>query len=148
ETALPQWLRSEQPTPSNQPTATSWHAPATANDSMPSWLNQDYSDSRSPHVESPLSGSSAWNRYVGSGPAGQPAMPSPGMVPGTIAAGEFIDESALPEWLRSQGGAADPGSPPNGTGATTFSASDLIDPAALPDWVRDSEAGPSATFSS
>ena len=148
ETALPQWLRSEQPTPSNQPPAASWHAPVTSNDSMPSWLSQDYSDTRSPHVESPLSGSSAWNRYAGSGTVGQPAMPPPGAVPGTIAGGEFIDEAALPEWLRSQGGAGDAGSPRNGTGATTFSASDLIDPAALPDWVRDSEAGPSATFSS
>jgi hypothetical protein len=163
ENALPQWLRNEHPAPSNQPAASSpWNAPPAAHEPMPSWLSQGYSDARGiPRMDASPSQSSAWNSYVptGTGALGQAYQPAPGTVPGTIAAGEFIDESALPEWLRSQGGTPTSGAQPqaqqpsvtpptNGPASTTFSASDLIDPAALPEWVRGSDAGPTATFSS
>jgi hypothetical protein len=164
ENALPQWLRSEQPGAPNQPAASSpWNASPAAHESMPSWLNQGYSDARGvPRMDTSPAQSSAWNSYIptGTGSLGQTVQPAPGTVPGTIAAGEFIDESALPEWLRSQGGGAAAsgvlpqaqpasGAPPNtGASSTTFSASDLIDPSALPEWVRGPDAGPTATFSS
>jgi hypothetical protein len=163
ETALPQWLRNEHPGASNQPTASSpWNVSPAAHEPMPSWLSQGYSDARGvPRMDTPPAQSSAWNSYVptGTGSLGQTVQPAPGAVPGTIAAGEFIDESALPEWLRSQGGTGATGAPPQaqppvgtppttGAASNTFSASDLIDPAALPEWVRGSDAGPKATFSS
>ena len=163
ENALPQWLRNEQRGTANPPAASSpWNASPAAHEPMPSWLNQGYADARGvPRMDGSPAQSSAWNSYVstGTGSLGQTMQPPPGTVPGTIAAGEFIDESALPEWLRSQGGTAANGAipqaqpassafPTTAASSTSFSASDLIDPAALPEWVRGSDAGPAATFSS
>jgi hypothetical protein len=178
ENALPQWLRNEQPATPNQAASSTWNGPQAGNQSMPSWLNQGYADdARTPHMESSYTQSSAWTGYPTPMTAGQPANPAESYLPGALAAGEFVDEAALPEWLRSQSGI--PGmAPPSGTlsagqpkigthssghaapnlqeasllanggAAGTFSASDLIDPSALPDWVRGSEAGPAASFSS
>jgi hypothetical protein len=177
ENALPQWLRNEHPAPPNQAASSTWNGPQAGNQSMPSWLNQGYADARTPGMESPYAQPSAWTGYPTPMAAGQPANPAESYLPGTLAAGEFVDEAALPEWLRSQGGI--PGMAPpsgtlsagqpkigasssghvapnlqeasllaNGSAAGTFSASDLIDPSALPDWVRGSEAGPAASFSS
>jgi hypothetical protein len=177
ENALPQWLRNEHPAPPNQAASGPWNGSQAGNQSMPSWLNQGYADARTSRMESPHPQSSAWTGYPTPMSAGQPVTGAESYLPGTLAAGEFVDEAALPEWLRSQSGI--PGMAPpsgtqsaaqpkfsasssahiapnlqeasllaNGSAAGTFSASDLIDPSALPDWVRGSEAGPAASFSS
>ncbi|PWT76989.1 MAG: hypothetical protein C5B60_03415 [Chloroflexi bacterium] len=177
ENALPQWLRNEHPAPPNQAASSTWNGSPAGNQPMASWLNQGYGDASTPRMESPYAQPSAWTGYPTPMAAGKPANPGESYLPGTLAAGEFVDEAALPEWLRSQGGipgmAPPPGTLPagqptkgagspgyvapnlqeasllaNGGAAGTFSASDLIDPSALPDWVRGSEAGPAASFSS
>jgi hypothetical protein len=117
ENALPQWLRNEQPVPPNQAASSTWNGSQAGNQSMPSWLNQGYADVRTPHMESSYAQSSAWTGYPTPMAAGQPANPAESYLPGTLAAGEFVDEAALPEWLRSQSGI--PGTagmaPPSGT---------------------------------
>lgn len=165
ENALPPWLRNEHPaqpnsnSPSVSNATTAWNGLQTANQSMPAWLSQGYSEPQPPTVESGFDQASAWNSRSASGSFRQSSVASTGHLPGTIPAGEFVDESALPEWLRSQGGASETAGNParnleqasslaGGSATSTFSASDLIDPSALPDWVRGTDEGPSAAFSS
>ena len=84
-----------------------------------------------------------------------------------MSASQFVDESALPEWLQMQGGQPVAGSNGNGNGAgqpwgaqqrppqappsvpprapappNRFSASDLVDPNAMPQWAQGGEAAP------
>jgi hypothetical protein len=181
EAALPQWLRAVPPaqaSPSaaayaNVPAPAPWTTTAAAADEpLPTWLKQVYVEANVPQsdkLQTPPG-------YGGGQPmgAGEPGMG--GM--GAVAASSFVDESALPDWLRSAGGgltsgnggyqgAALPATAPEqrmnpnympdsaaGGGeysehaAGSFAASDLIDPAVLPSWVHGQEPPPQPSFSS
>ncbi|MGO8949024.1 MAG: hypothetical protein ACLQUY_15530 [Ktedonobacterales bacterium] len=106
ENALPPWLRNSQPAEQSQHASGLWNGQQPGNQSLPAWLSQGYAETQTPRMDSSLEQSSAWNSRSAGGAAGSPSMTPSGHPPGTIAAGEFIDESALPEWLRSQGGLA------------------------------------------
>lgn len=107
DSALPQWLRAQAapaqaapqrmhpPVPANP-----WSAPATADEPLPGWLNQAYMDANVQRIE-PARAPSGWlSPGQGSGPLGGPA----GHADGRLSASAFVEESALPEWLKSQGG--------------------------------------------
>lgn len=118
EAALPQWLRAQpavaaparaMPHPPVSPAApvAPWSAPATADEPLPTWLNQVYVEANVPRVE-PARIPSGWL-------APQPPTPSPsdryaGASGGGLSASAFVDETALPEWLKSQGGVPAQGS--------------------------------------
>lgn len=177
ETSLPQWLRAQpvaaQPVaqPYGVPAAPAapWGAPATADEPLPTWLNQVYMDANVPRVEPARAQSDLLSPRQASGP-----LPGYG-AEGRLPASAFVDESALPEWLKSQGGIpaqpagfapqaldANYGQPAQaqqprafdaytpGSGASgrlgvdaqeKFSVSDLIDPEALPSWVGGQNTG-------
>lgn len=132
--ALPAWLRNQpdagagspqpippappQPQPSAGPSIANWIGASAANDPMPSWLGQAYSDARVPPLQAPpqppaqgMMGGAGWPPNAAF-PNGAGAAPSPG----TLNANALMDESALPEWLRAQGQApagAGWGAPPS-----------------------------------
>jgi len=160
ESSLPQWMR-------NQPAAP---APAAPMFSSPgSQAAPGGWGSAQPPVgplPAPATAATSW------GPASA-ALDAP-----RFSAGDFIDEGALPDWLRSQGQAAGfmpPASAPlmspspaderrapmyipssasseraPGPAATgaTFAASDLIDADSLPQWVRGQNGDGDVSFSS
>jgi hypothetical protein len=174
EQALPQWLRAQAdnalPPSSSVPR---WGADAARDGTMPSWGQQPLA---SPSVPAP-GVDPAWPVAPASP---QPAAPPFGQAApaGQMSAGQFIDESALPEWLKAQGGPPErPAAPANGyVGASAngdgpwapqqnppaqqpmpprgdtpqgrFAASDLIDPNALPGWVRGGEGAPAFSSAS
>ncbi len=118
ESVLPQWLRAESAAPAASvipaappPPASSRIASAANAEPLPAWLDQVYSDANVARIE-PQSAPAAW----GTPPA--PPVPAPAARPlvatgGTgISASEFVDESALPDWLRSQGAMEPNGAPP------------------------------------
>ena len=122
ESALPQWLRAEPNAPSAP--APSYYAPgapaptvsgrfaASANaEPLPAWLNQVYADANVARIEQPPA-PVGWNAQ----PAPPSQVPAAGMSAarsgGGLSAGGFVDESALPEWLRSQGAMESPAAPP------------------------------------
>lgn len=132
ESALPQWLRAQPdaPTPTThaapgfgaaapaQPAA--WNAAPVAEEPLPTWLNQVYSDANVPRTDALQQQASAnpWGAAGGykssvSGPlaggfgAGRTNGAPPSEASG-VPARQFVDESALPEWLRAQGAAATP----------------------------------------
>lgn len=136
ETALPQWLRAEP----NAPTAPATPGPAAvppppvssriaasaSAEPLPAWLNQVYTDNNVARI-APQSPPPTWGMY----PANAAPAPASAPRPSTASAGggagmsasEFVDESALPEWLRSQGAietpaAAAPNAPFGGEPAT------------------------------
>jgi hypothetical protein len=177
EAAVPQWLRAVPPSqasPSaaayaNAPAPAPWTSTAAADEPLPTWLKQVYVEANVPQsdkLQTPAGFS-----------AGQPmGAGEPGM--GAVAASSFVDESALPDWLRSAGaaptrgnvgyqGAAPPATalqqhmsptyvPEGAAGggdhsehaAGSFAASDLIDPAMLPSWVHGQDPPPQPSFSS
>lgn len=115
ESALPQWLRAEPntspapaptyaaPAVAPAPTVTGRIAASANAEPLPAWLNQVYSDANVARIEQPAV-APAWGA-----PAAPPVhtpMSAPGG--GDISAGTFVDESALPEWLRSQGAMESP----------------------------------------
>ena len=105
ENSLPPWLRSEHPAPQPGPNASSmWNGQQAGNQPLPAWLSQGYAEAQSSAMEPSMEQFSAWNNQTKNGAVGQTSLPSTGHLPGSLAAGEFIDESVLPEWLRSQGG--------------------------------------------
>lgn len=142
--ALPAWMRNQpgaagaqpispappqaQPQPSAGPSIANWIGGSTANDPIPPWLGQAYSDARVPPLQAPAqvqvpppqnSAGAGWppNGVPPNG-AGVPPLP------GTLNANSLMDESALPSWLRAQGqppagdamgnlGAMGAGGPPN-----------------------------------
>ncbi|HZC77290.1 MAG TPA: hypothetical protein VE258_06045, partial [Ktedonobacterales bacterium] len=168
EAALPQWLRAvprAQASPSaaayaNVPAP--WTATAAADESVPTWLKQVYVEANVPQSDKLQT----------------PAGYSAGQPMGAVAASSFVDESALPDWLRSAGGGLTSGNggyqgtappataaeqrmsptymPDDAAGggeyseraAGSFAASDLIDPAVLPSWVHGQEPPPQPSFSS
>jgi hypothetical protein len=181
ENALPQWLRAEPPTPAapampaaapqpGQPNVSEWLTSSAASEPMPPWLSQMYNDTQGAQPQAP----SAPTAATGMPPGGAQLAPSGG----TLPANGLMDETALPDWLRSQ--AAEPGRgapaqeeraapryvPGSGFGAAPesqpadentgeepvarFSASDLIDPDSLPSWAQGASGGTQAqpTFSS
>lgn len=170
EQALPQWLRAQpNEAPSQAPNSSvpRWIANPSGNEAPPSWLDQPFSGAQG----APASGAGA--PWQAGPPAQQPAVPSYGQnpQPNQMSASQFVDESALPEWLKAQGGqtgmpaangngggagaappwspqqqppAAQPSVPPRAdVPQGRFSASDLIDPNAMPQWARGGEAAPS-----
>ena len=175
ETALPQWLRAQpaapaQPVPQQRVNpvlpAGSWAAPATADEPLPTWLNQVYMDANVPRVE-PARAPSDW---LSPRQPSAPLISSSAPAEGRLSASAFVDESALPEWLKSQGGlpaqaalppapagsyagsspaqvardgfaAYTPGGQAEDAAPAKFSISDLIDPEALPSWVSGQTAG-------
>lgn len=123
ENALPQWLRNEPATaspsqrvPAVAPGSVSQWITGAADEPLPSWLNQVYADvpaasqpSRSP--QTPYMPTPGYAQY---GPGGAPQA-SPygstdvaGAAAGGVAAGQFVDESALPDWLKAQGATPQP----------------------------------------
>lgn len=114
ESALPQWLRAEPhtaavpapgiPAPLAQPPSVSNRlASSAAAEPLPAWLNQVYADANVARVEPPPA-PAPW----GMAPVPSPAAPlasgqSPMHSAGGMSAADFVDESALPEWLKSQG---------------------------------------------
>lgn len=129
ESALPQWLRAQPdaPTPAAPAAATfgavapaqagGWSATPAAEEPLPSWLNQVYADAKVPRTDALQQQASAnpWGANGGyrssvSGPlaggfatgrtSGSPQSDASG-----VPASQFVDESALPEWLRAQGAA-------------------------------------------
>jgi hypothetical protein len=117
ETSLPQWLRA-QPAASParampRPPATAaapvapWSAPATADEPLPTWLNQVYVEANVPRVE-PSRIPSGW--LAPQAPMSPPSDRYAGAAGGGLSASAFVDESALPEWLKSQGGVPAQGS--------------------------------------
>jgi hypothetical protein len=142
DAALPSWLRNQPDTPaaapapamppSSTPAAPSianWIGGSAANDAMPAWLGQAYSDARVPPLQPPQAPAAmpqapnapwppngmAPNGMAPNGMAPNGMAPN-GMapLPGTLSANSLMDESALPEWLRAQG--------PAGAGAGPMSA--------------------------
>ena len=180
DAALPQWLRAQAspPQPAAQPRANPpvpasvWGAPATADEPLPNWLNQAYMDANVRPIE-PARAPSGW---LSPGQVSAPLGASNGQADGRLSASAFVDETALPEWLKSQGGvpAAStaqplyaaptasqhspahapymPGAAPTARAdeesAGKFSVSDLIDPEALPSWVSGQSASVGAGWTS
>lgn len=136
ESALPQWLRAEPnlpatppapsygtPASSGSPAASTnqgmsgWGATPASAEPLPQWLNQVYTDANVPRTEQrpagmPMTGGLGAPGYG----APNPGSFSPNLTGGTVSAADFVDESALPEWLKSQGAAENGGNaatPPN-----------------------------------
>ncbi|HLY32434.1 MAG TPA: hypothetical protein VKQ36_15525 [Ktedonobacterales bacterium] len=116
EHALPQWLRNEPATPSQrvpavQPGTVSRWITGASDEPLPPWLNQVYSDARvAPTAPTPQDMYAVPPPSYGS-PAGAPGYGQPPTAgaadaPAGIAARQFVEESALPEWLRAQGATA------------------------------------------
>jgi hypothetical protein len=110
ERSLPLWLRQEPPSPSVEappPGAVSqWLAAPVTDEPLPTWLNQVYASAQVPRVEMPAPVSPPW----GAPPSG--AAP----VMGSVAAGQLVDDTALPDWLRAQAGPPAPARPAEATG--------------------------------
>lgn len=113
DAALPAWLRNQpgpsaaqpfpnvqppQPQPPTAPSIANWIGGSAANDAMPAWLDQAYNEARVPPLQSPpqAPAGGAWPAN-GAPPNGAPPLP------GSLNASSLMDESALPEWLRTQG---------------------------------------------
>lgn len=132
EGALPQWLRGgQQGGASDQ-----WNAASAAQEPLPTWLTQQ------PPPSSPL----APRGGLAAGPA---PMPQGGAMQGRpmgVAAPQLADESALPEWLRSQGMAGASSSAGNAGARPAMAANNLVDPGAMPAWVRSGSASAEARF--
>ncbi len=129
EHALPQWLRNEPATPSQrvpavQPGVVSQWITGSRDEPLPTWLNQVYSDAP------PASSAAFIPAQPFARPAGTPAYaqsPESAAQPLGMTARQFVEESALPEWLRAQGATPTtaqnpiappvPGAPANGYGA-------------------------------
>lgn len=92
ERSLPAWLRQQPNTPANPEPApgavSQWLAAPVTDEPLPSWLSQVYTSAAVPRLEA--------------GPS--PAAPWSAPAPGGAAAGQLVDESALPDWLRAQAG--------------------------------------------
>lgn len=139
ESALPQWLRAQPDVPApaapsipafSAPApaqANGWSATPAAEEPLPPWLSQVYNDAKVPRTDALHQQASAnpWGANGGyrssvSGPlsngpgAGRAAGPPQSGGAG-VSASQFVDESALPEWLRAQGAASmSPGAMPSG----------------------------------
>ncbi len=108
EAALPAWLRAEPQAPASPPPAgpapigsghlRPWAAPSPDDEPMPSWLHQVYTDANVPRTGTSPMSADPW------APA-PPVAPQPDVrgQAGTMSASTFMDEAALPDWLRSQG---------------------------------------------
>ena len=117
--ALPAWMRNQpggvqpnspvppqpQPQPSAGPSIANWIGGSTANDPMPPWLGQAYSDARVPPLQAPPQVPQQQLNPAGAGwsPNGAPPNGAAPPLPGTLNANSLMDESALPSWLRAQG---------------------------------------------
>lgn len=112
ESALPQWLRAEQAaSAASSPTAASRNVPAAHAEPLPAWLDQMYADANVARIE-PQPGATAWGAQAAA-PVPPPAARPPMVAGGAgISAGDFVDESALPDWLRSQGAHETDAAPP------------------------------------
>lgn len=157
ENALPSWLRAQpnpQPQPpaaaySGQPQPEQWAGSQSMSVPLPTWMRQVYAEASAQQQvmqPQPPQGPQPW------GTPAAPGMPGAGA---SISASEFLDQSALPEWMRGQAAAEYPSAangvpgpanaPANRSGDAAgmrFSASDLIDPGVLPNWVGGNNAPP------
>ncbi len=127
ESALPQWLRAQPDAPAPAAHAApgfgaaapappaAWNAAPVAEEPLPTWLNQVYSEANVPRTDALQQHASAnpWGAPGGyrssvsvplSGGlgAGRTSGALPPEVSG-VPASQFVDESALPDWLRAQG---------------------------------------------
>ncbi|MGZ3636526.1 MAG: hypothetical protein ACXVCX_01665 [Ktedonobacterales bacterium] len=166
ESALPQWLRAQPdaPTPAapSMPAfgaaapaqAGGWNAAPAAEEPLPPWLSQVYSDAKVPRTDALHQQASAnpWGANGGyrssvSGPlAGGSGAGRAGGVPqsdtGGVPASQFVDESALPEWLRAQGAAPIPaGAQPPASPMSPMSPMPASDARAIPSYVPSASAG-------
>lgn len=118
EQALPEWLRAQPATPQAPvaPQAGAWPNPAAPqNLPVPSWMQPtqgaapqaNISQQPHPFAAPPMPPSS----YTPS-PNVSPA--ASGARPGAVSASAFVDEGALPSWLRSQSGMLPPAGAPGG----------------------------------
>lgn len=104
EHALPEWLRAQAPAAA--PAAPSFGAPQPAiaqslatsasAEPLPTWLNQVYSDAQVPRVPAAPA-----QQGIPAASQAPTAMPR---VQAGLPASQFVDESALPSWLKAQGG--------------------------------------------
>jgi len=166
ESSLPQWMRNQ---PASPP------APAVAAGPM----------FASPGSQAPVVPGGWGSAQLPVGPLPGPATAATSWGPASatlgtpqLSASGFIDEGALPDWLRAQGQAAgfmppasaplaNPGpvddrrvpiyipaaaaaeqAPSHGSTGATFAASDLIDADSLPQWVRGQSGDGGVSFSS
>lgn len=132
ESALPQWLRAQPDAPAPAAHAApgfgaaapapppAWNAAPVAEEPLPTWLNQVYSEANVPRTDALQQHASAnpWGAAGGyrssvsaplsGGPgAGRTGGALPPEVSG-VPASHFVDESALPDWLRAQGAPPSP----------------------------------------
>lgn len=108
ESALPQWLRAEPNAtttttgglnPSPGPSALPRSPSTSLDEPLPAWLNQVYADANVPRIEAQAPDVRNPQSPALRAPGGDVTMGSGGRLAGS----DFVDESALPEWLRSQG---------------------------------------------
>jgi len=120
ENALPQWLRNEPATaspsqrvPAVAPGSVSQWITGAADEPLPTWLNQVYADvpsaqpARAPQTPY-IPAQGGYAQYgAGAAPQASPygSTDVAGAAAGGVAAGQFVDESALPDWLKAQGAA-------------------------------------------
>jgi hypothetical protein len=167
ESSLPQWMRNQPAAPAAPiaPASQMFAGPGSQAAPAPGGWGMAPSPSVGP-LPAPVTSATSW------GPA------SAGLGSSQLSASGFVDEGALPDWLRSQGQAAGfipPASAPlvaglptedrhapmyvppsapseqalsHGATGATFAASDLIDADSLPQWVRGQDADGGASFSS
>lgn len=112
ESALPQWLRTQPSPPASPPqgaAAAPWGARPAGEESLPAWLSQAYADSGALRAEAAGGGMAPGNRMDNSP---WPAGAAGNYAGGAPSANPFVDEAALPDWLRSQGAMPTPGKVP------------------------------------
>ncbi|MGH2516846.1 MAG: hypothetical protein ACRDHP_14425 [Ktedonobacterales bacterium] len=101
------------------PRTSSWLAAPVSAEPLPQWLNQVYADANVARMEPrpagpPMTGGvsgrlhspeygAAGSGYGTANYGGSPANGSQNLSGGTVSASDFVDESALPDWLKSQG---------------------------------------------
>lgn len=124
---LPKWLRDqpEAAAPAARPSVADWMGAPGAGPQPPQDLNALFAQAPNPVPLQPQAGSYG-NVSTERGQARENV--------GVYHSGAG-NESAMPDWLRSQAGAAPAPSAHAASAAGGFAASDLIDPSALPEWV-------------
>jgi hypothetical protein len=122
ENSLPQWLRNEPATaspsqrvPAVAPGSVSQWITGAADEPLPTWLNQVYADvpSTAQPARAPQTPYMPAQPSAGYAPQASPygSADAAGATAGGMAAGQFVDESALPDWLKAQGATPQPAYP-------------------------------------
>ena len=85
--------------PAPSASAAQWPTPATTAEQPPSWFG------------APPAGTPAQASIPAPSPFGGYPQEPQAPVPGTLTAGQFVDDAALPGWLRAQGAAGEASAP-------------------------------------